>query len=223
MNRGDRRTARLIVGRAIPLPADTVFPALVGLPAQSRWILATRVSALPSDTPGAPARRDQHAGPGEPPGPGKPARPDEPAGQGEPAGPGDAPVEDPLAVGSRLIARTGVGRLAVVDVMQVTAHQPPRRLTVRHTGRLVRGWGEFGVLPAGSGCRAYWAEEFELPWGTIGRVGWALFGWTVRAGIAASLARLARGLADGSLVPVDPGRPAASPGRRGSRLRRMEG
>jgi hypothetical protein len=76
---------------------------------------------------------------------------------------------------------------------------------VRHTGPLVRGWGEFGVLPAGIGCRVYWAEEFELPLGGAGRLGWALLGWTVRAGIAASLARLARGLADGSLVPADGG------------------
>lgn len=178
MSRVERRTVRLIVDRAIPLPADTVFPALVALPSQSRWILATRVTAEPAGSPGRP-----------------------PAPDGAGAG-------DPLAVGSRLVARTGAGRLAVTDVMQVTAHQPPRRLTVRHTGRLVRGWGEFGVLPAGTGCRAYWAEEFELPLGVLGRVGWALLGWTVRAGLSASLARLARGLADGSLVPADGRGPA---------------
>jgi hypothetical protein len=166
----------LIVSRAIPLPADTVFPALVGLASQSRWILATRVE--PSCC--APAA--------------DPAPPHRPA------------AADPLAVGSRIIAHTGIGRLAVADRMQITAHEPPRRLTVRHTGRLVRGWGEFGVLPAGLGCRAYWAEEFELPFGATGRLGWTLLGSTVRAGIAVSLARLARGLADGSLVPADGGR-----------------
>ncbi len=115
-----------------------------------------------------------------------------------------APVPGPPAVGSRIEARTALAGIGFTDSMTVEGLDPPRRWRVRHTGGLVRGWGEWGVLPDCRGSRVYWAEEFEVPWGPVGRIGWVLVGGLVRAGIRASLARLDRGLRSGALVASSP-------------------
>lgn len=65
-------------------------------------------------------------------------------------------------IGTRLEARTGVGRLAVVDPMEVVEWRPPNRCVVRHEGRVVRGLGVFEIEPLGAtGCRFGWGEEFD--------------------------------------------------------------
>ena len=115
---------------------------------------------------------------------------------------GDAPAAP--GPGGVLVARTAVGGIGFDDTMRVTEYEPPRRWRVEHVGRLVRGWGQWGVLPrgeSGRGCRVYWAEEFELPLGLLGRLGWAVGGGLVRAGMRVSLARLVRGIESGSAVP----------------------
>jgi len=122
---------------------------------------------------------------------------------------GDHPV--PGQVGSGLIARTAVGPFGFDDTMRVTQYRPPDRWRVQHTGRVVRGWGQWGVLPDREdprGCRVYWAEEFEIPLGWAGRFGWAALGWLVRAGIRGSLVRLDRGLRSGVLIGQHVGRAA---------------
>lgn len=40
-------TARIIVARQLDFPAAVVFPALIGLASQSRWVLATTLAGLP--------------------------------------------------------------------------------------------------------------------------------------------------------------------------------
>lgn len=40
-------TARLIVARQLDFPAAAVFPALIGLASQSRWIVATTLAEVP--------------------------------------------------------------------------------------------------------------------------------------------------------------------------------
>jgi hypothetical protein len=42
-----------------------------------------------------------------------------------------------------------------------------------------------------------WAEELDLPWGVVGRLGWPLVAPLAKAGLQASLRRLARLLAAG--------------------------
>lgn len=65
-------------------------------------------------------------------------------------------------VGTRLEARTGIGRLAVVDPMEVVQWQPPYRCVVRHEGPVVRGLGVFEIEPLDAGsCRFHWREEFD--------------------------------------------------------------
>jgi uncharacterized protein YndB with AHSA1/START domain len=95
-------------------------------------------------------------------------------------------------LGARLEAVTGVGPVALVDELVVVVWEPPYRCTVRHTGAVVRGTGTFEVfaLPAGR-SRFVWSEDLELPWGTLGRAGWSVARPMARAGLRASVRRLA--------------------------------
>jgi hypothetical protein len=95
-------------------------------------------------------------------------------------------------VGARLEAFTGVGRAGFVDSMVVTEWDPPRRATVLHTGRVVRGTGLFEVLALPGGrSRFVWAEDLELPLGLVGRLGFPVVRPVFLAGVRSSLARLA--------------------------------
>jgi carbon monoxide dehydrogenase subunit G len=99
-------------------------------------------------------------------------------------------------VGGRLVARTGVpwrrGRhLGVVDTMVVTEWDPPRRVVVQHTGRLVRGPGIFEVTPRGEGTTFVWTEQLWLPFGLLGQLGWPLVRPFVVFGVRRSLRRFA--------------------------------
>ena len=96
---------------------------------------------------------------------------------------------DGRGVGARVEAFTGVGRLGVLDRMEITAWEPPRRCAVVHVGRVVRGTGEFRVVPRGADRSTFvWREDLDLPLGLPGRLGWPLFA----AGVRVSLRRFAR-------------------------------
>ena len=107
---------------------------------------------------------------------------------------GDVPTPE---VGSRLVALTGVAHLGVLDEMEVTEYEPPRRWVVRHLGRVVRGDGIFAVDPEGTGCRVTWTEDLVLPFGLLGRVGWPIVRPAVRWGLRLSLRRYAALLSAG--------------------------
>ena len=100
-------------------------------------------------------------------------------------------------VGGRLAAVTGVKlpgcrRVGVLDTMLITAWDPPRRVDVRHTGRVVRGTGTFEVRPRGGGGSTFvWTEGLDLPLGVLGRAGWPLVRPVMAAGVRWSLRRFA--------------------------------
>ncbi|SFL26784.1 SRPBCC family protein [Geodermatophilus ruber] len=99
-------------------------------------------------------------------------------------------------VGGRLAARTGLpwrrGRhLGVLDTMVVTEWDPPRRVVIQHTGRIVRGPGIFEIEPRGERSALIWTERLHLPFGLLGRLGWVLAKPVVVAGIRRSLLRFA--------------------------------
>lgn len=100
-------------------------------------------------------------------------------------------------VGSRLAARTGVpwrrGRhLGVLDTMVVTEWEPPHRVVVQHTGRIVRGPGIFVVRPReGGGSTFEWTERLVLPFGLLGVLGWPLVRPLMVLGVRRSLRRFA--------------------------------
>ena len=104
---------------------------------------------------------------------------------------------DGQGVGSRLAARTGVprpggGHLGVLDTMLITTWDPPRRVGVRHTGRVVRGTGTFEVRPRGeTGSTFVWTEQLDLPLGRLGALGWPLVRPAMVAGVRRSLRRFA--------------------------------
>jgi hypothetical protein len=67
--------------------------------------------------------------------------------------------EAPDGPGKQLIARTGVGRAAILDPMEVEVWQPPYRCEVVHRGRIVTGRGVFLVEPRPNGrSRFTWQE-----------------------------------------------------------------
>ncbi len=113
-------------------------------------------------------------------------------------------------VGVRLAARTGLPlpwrrnrhgstrHLGVLDTMVVTEWEPPTRVVVQHTGRIVRGPGIFDLTPAAHGTDLVWTERLYLPFGVLGRLGWPLAKPFVLLGFRVSLRRFARYAATGS-------------------------
>ena len=72
-------------------------------------------------------------------------------------------------VGVTLRCRTAIaGGLLVDDDIRVIEWEPPRLLTVRHLGRVVRGVGAFELAPTADGTRVRWWEEFTAPLGLVG-------------------------------------------------------
>jgi carbon monoxide dehydrogenase subunit G len=110
-------------------------------------------------------------------------------------------VGDIQGVGGRFDAVTGVklpGRLlggrrvGVLDTMLITRWEFPRRIDVRHTGRVVRGTGTFEIRPRGHGASTFvWTEGLDLPLGALGRAGWPLVRPVMAAGVRFSLRRFA--------------------------------
>lgn len=103
---------------------------------------------------------------------------------------------DAQDVGGQLAAHTGIplpgGRhLGVLDTMVITRWEPPTRVDVVHTGRVVRGSGVFEVRPRGSGSEFVWTEQLDLPLGRLGELGWPLVRPAMVAGVRRSLLRFA--------------------------------
>jgi carbon monoxide dehydrogenase subunit G len=98
----------------------------------------------------------------------------------------------PHRVGERLLAVTKVAGVGFSDPMEVTRWEPPRRIDVRHHGRVLRGTGTFLVEPAPGGAWFVWSEDLDLPLGMAGRLGFAVVGPAFRLMLRRSLRRLAR-------------------------------
>ncbi|HLM05464.1 MAG TPA: SRPBCC family protein [Blastococcus sp.] len=96
----------------------------------------------------------------------------------------------------RLAARTGLPlpggrRVGVLDTMIITKWEPPRRVEVQHTGRIVRGPGTFEVQSRGEHSTLVCTEVWYLPYGYLGVAGWFLSRPLVRWGLRQSLKRFA--------------------------------
>ena len=91
-------------------------------------------------------------------------------------------------IGATLEAWTGAGRAGFLDTMTITEWDPPRRVTVLHTGRVVRGTGTMEVfeLP-GDRSRFVWSEELVPPLGRVGLLGWRVVRPAFRVGVRRSL------------------------------------
>ena len=105
-----------------------------------------------------------------------------------------------VGVGATLEAFTGVGKIGFLDTMVITEWDPPHRVVVEHTGRVVRGSGvmEVVALP-GNRSRFIWSEQLELPLGAAGRLGWRVVRPAFALGVQRSLDTFGRLIESGDL------------------------
>jgi carbon monoxide dehydrogenase subunit G len=101
---------------------------------------------------------------------------------------------DPTGAGGRIEARTGlpVGRgrhLGILDTLEITGWDPPHRVDVLHTGRVIRGPGIFEVRSRGAGATVVWTEQLDLPLGRLGELGWPLVRPAAAFGLGLGLKR----------------------------------
>lgn len=96
-------------------------------------------------------------------------------------------------VGTTIAAFTGIGKIGFLDPMTITNWKPPSICDVVHTGRVVRGTGRFEVrVESENTSKFIWIEDLEIPFGGLGRLGFALFKPLFLAGIRQSLLKFAR-------------------------------
>lgn len=98
----------------------------------------------------------------------------------------------PGAVGEKLTARTGIGPLAFDDTITVLQLDPPTYCEVAHTGRVVRGLGEFRCEPDGAGTQFTWWELVAVPGGPIAPALWAAARHPLQLAFGVALRRLKR-------------------------------
>ncbi|MET7617310.1 SRPBCC family protein [Streptomyces sp. NPDC005408] len=73
----------------------------------------------------------------------------------------------PTRVGTRFVARSGVGRAGFDDPMEVVRWEPPEdgrpgRCRLEKRGSVITGWAEIEVLPEGPGAVVVWVEELRI-------------------------------------------------------------
>ena len=106
---------------------------------------------------------------------------------------------DGKSVGSVIAGWTGAGPVGFWDTMEITRWETPYRVDVLHTGSLVKGTGTMEVIALpGNTSRFIWSEDFELPLGVLGAVGWLLGKYPMLAGVKKSLKALKREIESGT-------------------------
>ena len=93
-------------------------------------------------------------------------------------------------VGTTIAAFTGIGKIGVMDHMQVTKWEPPFICDVLHTGKIIKGTGRFQLTAIDAqSTRFDWSEEILAP-----RALYLLIAPGLYAGVRLSLANLSRQL-----------------------------
>lgn len=68
----------------------------------------------------------------------------------------------PIAVGWRFAGRTGVGRLALLDRMEVTRWEPGESFRIDKRGPVLDGWADVHFSVDGDDTRVVWRERIVL-------------------------------------------------------------
>lgn len=93
-------------------------------------------------------------------------------------------------VGTTIAAFTGIGKIGVMDHMQVTKWEPPFICDVLHTGKIIKGTGRFQLTAIDAqSTRFDWSEEILAP-----RALFLLIAPGLYAGVRLSLSNLSRQL-----------------------------
>lgn len=96
-------------------------------------------------------------------------------------------------VGGGIAAYTGIGPVGFTDTMEITAWDPPYHCSVKHTGAVVKGTGDFSVTAITEKTSSFtWSETLILPFGAMGKFGWPAAQPFALWGIRISLKRFAR-------------------------------
>jgi uncharacterized protein YndB with AHSA1/START domain len=99
---------------------------------------------------------------------------------------------DGRSPGSVVEAFTGIGPVGILDVLEIVRFDTPRCVEVLHTGRWLRGPGEFAFTPEAGGTRFHLREWLHLPGGRFGSLVWRLARPVFAGGARRSLAVFAR-------------------------------
>jgi len=91
----------------------------------------------------------------------------------------------PTGAGSRVAAWTGIGPVGFLDKMIIEVWEPPRRLELRHVGKIVRGSAGFVIEALDHrGSRIVWWERIDMPLGRLGTLAWPIVrpvaGWALQ-------------------------------------------
>jgi carbon monoxide dehydrogenase subunit G len=104
------------------------------------------------------------------------------------------PGDPARRVGGRFRAWSGLGRLGFWDTITVTSWEQTTqggRCEVLHTGAVVRGEGEFSVVPDGRDASRFTVKEMVVvPGGRVGALGWKVARPVVERLLDASLRTL---------------------------------
>ena len=93
-------------------------------------------------------------------------------------------------VGTTIAAFTGMGKIGIMDHMQVTRWEPPFICDVLHTGTIIKGTGRFQLAAIDSRTTRFdWSEEILAP-----RALFLLIAPGLYAGVRISLMNLSRQL-----------------------------
>lgn len=88
---------------------------------------------------------------------------------------------------------SGIGPIGFWDTMTITNWVEGERVDVLHTGWLVRGTGSMIVEHVDDRrSRFIWSEQLDIPFGVIGRLGFAILKPLFVAGVLHSLKKFAR-------------------------------
>jgi uncharacterized protein YndB with AHSA1/START domain len=102
---------------------------------------------------------------------------------------------DGRSAGSVVEAFTGIGRLGLLDVLEIVRFDEPHAVDVVHVGRWVRGPGSFTFAPAPDGGTRFGLREWlHVPGGAAGRLVWSLTRPLFELGARRSLRTFARGV-----------------------------
>jgi len=93
-------------------------------------------------------------------------------------------------IGTKIAAFTGIGKVGVMDHMQVTKWEPPFICDVLNTGKIIKGTGRFQLSSIDSETTRFdWSEEILAP-----RALFLIIAPGLYAGVRISLANLSRQL-----------------------------